>query len=186
VSAGSPPFSPTSTHHSPSLKPRVLGSGAIIDDPPVLPSPLFLTRRRTNRRFPDCDNQGLWISGPAEIHAAPEPVSALEDEFAGLSCGFRGMGPPVTHTRWLKDGEQLKEVAGGPQRYRVLEHSGNSSLHFKNVQLSDSGSYVCEILTEGFPPLRSPPASLTVREKLKFSPPPVNRRLELNSTAKVS
>lgn len=38
----------------------------------------------------------------------------------------------------------------------------------------------------GFPSLFSDPAVLTVEEKLKFSPQPVNKRLELGSTVKVS
>ena len=128
-------------------------------------------------------------AGPAELTASPKPVSVMEDEPASLSCGYRAMEPPITQTRWLRDGEPLKEIggasSGGPIRYRVIEHSGNSTLVFKNVQLADKGSYACEVITRGFKPLSSEPAALVVREKLKFSPEPVNRRLELNSTAKV-
>lgn len=94
------------------------------------------------------------------------------------------MDAPVTHVRWLKDGEPLKE-SGGPTRHRVTDHHGNVTLHLKSADLSDKGSYTCEITTKGFPSIFSERASLTVEEKLKFSPQPVDKRLELGSTAKV-
>lgn len=130
-------------------------------------------------------------AGPAVLLSSPKPVSVQEDEPATLNCSYRAMGPPVTQTRWLRDGEPVKEVAtaggGGPHRYWMVEQPGtNSSLVFRSVQLGDRGSYVCEVLTRGFrAAARSEPALLGVREKLKFSPEPVNKRLELNSTAKV-
>lgn len=109
----------------------------------------------------------------------------MEDEPATLTCSFRAMEPPITQVRWLKDGESLQSKDG--VRYRIIEApAGNLSLVFKNVQLIDRGNYVCEIDTKGFPPVRSEPAMLSVEEKLKFSPEPVNRRLELNSSPKVS
>lgn len=101
-----------------------------------------------------------------------------------MTCSYSGMDAPVTHVRWLKDGEPLKE-SGGPTRHRVTDHHGNVTLHLKSADLSDKGSYTCEITTKGFPSIFSERASLTVEEKLKFSPQPVDKRLELGSTAKV-
>lgn len=101
-----------------------------------------------------------------------------------MTCSYSGMDAPVTHVRWLKDGEPLKE-SGGPTRHRVTDHHGNVTLHLKSADLSDKGGYACEITTKGFPPIFSERAGLTVEEKLKFSPQPVDKRLELGSTAKV-
>lgn len=108
----------------------------------------------------------------------------MEGDSVTMTCSYSGMDAPVTHVRWLKDGEPLKE-SGGPTRQRVTDHHGNVTLHLKSADLSDKGSYTCEITTKGFPSIFSERASLTVEEKLKFSPQPVDKRLELGSTAKV-
>ncbi|KAK1136250.1 hypothetical protein K0M31_000815 [Melipona bicolor] len=126
----------------------------------------------------------VLISTPPTLISSPESLSAMEGDSVTLTCSYAGMEPPVSHVRWLKDGEPLKE-SGGPTRHRVTDHYGNVTLHLKSADLSDKGSYMCEILTKGFPPIFSERASLTVEEKLKFSPQPVDKRLELGSTAKV-
>ncbi|KAK2575159.1 hypothetical protein KPH14_002563 [Odynerus spinipes] len=125
------------------------------------------------------------ISTPPMLTSSPESLSVMEGESVTMTCSYSGMEPPVTHVRWFKDDEPLKE-SGGPTRHRVTDHHGNVTLHFKSVDLSDKGIYACEIETKGFPPIFSDPATLIIEEKLKFLPPPVNKRLELGSTAKVS
>ncbi|XP_020293317.1 tyrosine-protein kinase-like otk, partial [Pseudomyrmex gracilis] len=127
----------------------------------------------------------IIISIPPSIVSSPESLSVTEGDSVTLSCSYSGMEPPVTYVHWLKDGMQLRE-SGGPTRYRVTDNHGNVTLHFKSVDLSDKGHYMCQIFTTGFPPVLSDQAVLTVEEKLKFSPQPVNKRLELASTAKVS
>ncbi|CAL7946572.1 unnamed protein product [Xylocopa violacea] len=124
------------------------------------------------------------ISTPPALISSPESQSVMEGDSVTLTCSYSGMEPPVTHVRWLKDGEPLKET-GGPTRHRVTDHHGNVTLHLKSAELSDKGSYACEVSTRGFPAIFSERASLTVEEKLKFSPQPVDKRLELGSTAKV-
>ncbi|KAJ8678842.1 hypothetical protein QAD02_014629 [Eretmocerus hayati] len=128
------------------------------------------------------------VSWSPELTHLPQPVLVLEDEPASLSCGYRGMGPPITQARWYKDGEPLdpSQRPSSQLRYRLLEHPGNASLIFHNAQLYDKGSYACELHTKGSRPIRSPAAALDIRERLKFSPEPIGKRLELNSTAKVS
>ncbi|XP_061943350.1 inactive tyrosine-protein kinase 7-like [Apis cerana] len=124
------------------------------------------------------------ISTPPTLTSSPENLSVMEGDSVTMTCSYSGMDAPVTHVRWLKDGEPLKE-SGGPTRHRVTDHHGNVTLHLKSADLSDKGSYTCEITTKGFPSIFSERASLTVEEKLKFSPQPVDKRLELGSTAKV-
>ncbi|XP_029681073.1 inactive tyrosine-protein kinase 7-like [Formica exsecta] len=127
----------------------------------------------------------IVISTPPSIISSPESLSVMEGDSVTLTCSYSGMEPPVTQVHWLKDGTQLRE-SGGPTRYRVTDNHGNVTLHFKSVDLSDQGHYMCQVFTMGFPSLFSDPAVLTVEEKLKFSPQPVNKRLELGSTVKVS
>ncbi|XP_078047584.1 tyrosine-protein kinase-like otk [Augochlora pura] len=126
----------------------------------------------------------VLISTPPTLINSPESQSAMEGDSVTMACSYSGMEPPVTHVRWLKDAEPLKET-GGPTRHRVTDNHGNVTLHFKSADLSDKGTYVCEVSTKGFPSIFSEPATLTVEEKLKFSPQPVDKRLELGSMAKV-
>lgn len=125
----------------------------------------------------------VFLAAPSLV-ASPESLTVTEGNPATMSCSYIGAEPPATHVRWLKDGEPLRE-SGGPIRHRVTDLRGNVTLLLKSVDLSDKGSYKCEIFTKGFPSIYSEHADLNVEEKLKFSPPPVNKRLELGSTAKV-
>lgn len=124
------------------------------------------------------------VSTPSTLTSSPEPLSVMEGDPATLMCSYTGMEAPVTHAQWVKDGEPLKET-GGPSRHRVTDRHGNVTLHYRSTSLADKGNYACEIHTKGFPAIRSKPATLNVKEKLKFSPPPVDKKLELNSTTKV-
>ncbi|XP_012217658.1 tyrosine-protein kinase-like otk [Linepithema humile] len=128
----------------------------------------------------------IIISTPPNIISSPVSLNALEGDSVTLSCSYSGLEPSVTpHVHWLKDGSQLKELSG-LARYRVIDNHGNVTLHFKSVDLSDKGHYMCQVFTAGFPSVFSDPAMLVVEERLKFSPQPVNKRLELGTTAKVS
>ncbi|XP_046484566.1 inactive tyrosine-protein kinase 7 [Neodiprion pinetum] len=123
------------------------------------------------------------ISTPPSLVSSPESITVTEGDPATLSCSYVGMESPITHVRWLKDGEPLRE-SGGPVRHRVSDSRGNVTLFLKSVDLSDKGSYKCEIFTKGFPSVFSQHAELAVKEKLKFSSL-YNERLELGSTSKV-
>ncbi|XP_051157580.1 tyrosine-protein kinase-like otk [Leptopilina boulardi] len=127
----------------------------------------------------------VFVSTPPSVIYSPESLTVMEEESVSLSCGYRGEKPPVTHIKWLKDNEPLKE-SGGPTRYRINYHNGNVTLFFKNLDLADKGTYKCEITTKGFPSISSNSATIAVQEKLKFSPQPVSRRLERGSSSKVS
>lgn len=55
----------------------------------------------------------------------------------------------------------------------------------ESTKTSDRGEYVCEVITTGFDPVVSKPATISVTEILKFVPPPVNKKLELGTVAKI-
>ena len=105
----------------------------------------------------------------------------MEDESATFTCTYRGLEPPITQTRWLKDGEPIKESG----RYQMTEKPNVSTLVITSADVVDNGLYNCEITTKGYRSIVSQKALLNVQEKLKFSPEPSSRRLELNSTTKV-
>ncbi|XP_043256636.1 tyrosine-protein kinase-like otk [Colletes gigas] len=126
----------------------------------------------------------VLISTPPTLISSPESQSVMKGDSVTMTCSYSGMDPPVTQVRWLKDGEPLKET-GGPSRHNVSDHHGNVTLYLRSSDLSDKGAYVCEVFTKGFPSVLSEPANLAVEEKLKFSPEPVDKRLELGSTSKV-
>ena len=126
----------------------------------------------------------LYYLGPAELRSSPKSIQVKEDEQAIMTCTFKGLDPPITQILWFKDGEQLKDN-GLLGRYRITENPGISNLIIKNAHINDKGKYHCEIITKGYSPIKSKLAILTINEKLKFSPEPVSRILELNSTAKV-
>ncbi|GIY29874.1 tyrosine-protein kinase-like otk [Caerostris extrusa] len=67
----------------------------------------------------------------------------------------------------------------------TCEFNGSPYPVTQKVVMSDAGDYVCEVVTNGFQPVRSEKAKLVVKEQLKFVPPPVSTRLELGSVTKV-
>ncbi|XP_063220526.1 inactive tyrosine-protein kinase 7-like [Bacillus rossius redtenbacheri] len=121
----------------------------------------------------------LVVTTPPSVVQGPASVAAEEGQAVTLGCRHEAMPPPVTTVSWLKDGRPV-----GAQPGRVVVHT-NGSLSIADVQLDDRGNYTCLVATAGFPPARSRPAAVHVKEKLKFSPRPVNKKLELGSIAKV-
>lgn len=69
------------------------------------------------------------------------------------------------------------------QRIKVFAHNG--TLIIDQVSMNDQGDYQCFVKTGDQKPIVSKPAKLTVREKLKFVPKPVDKKLEKNTTAQI-
>ncbi|XP_066148461.1 tyrosine-protein kinase-like otk [Euwallacea fornicatus] len=117
----------------------------------------------------------------------PSSVTVDEGEKSILTCQYNASHPEYTTVRWRKDGKPLRhefdENSSSHQRIRVYKHNGTLVIH--SSQTSDRGEYVCEVVTEGFEPVSSQPATISVIEQLRFAPPPVNKKLELDSVAKV-
>uniref|UniRef100_A0AAR5QBM0 Tyrosine-protein kinase-like otk n=1 Tax=Dendroctonus ponderosae TaxID=77166 RepID=A0AAR5QBM0_DENPD len=79
---------------------------------------------------------------------------------------------------------EFNEHSSPHQRIRVFRNNG--TLIILSTQTSDRGEYVCEVITEGVQRTAlSKPATISVIEKLRFVPAPVNKKLELDSVAKI-
>lgn len=61
---------------------------------------------------------------------------------ARLQCNVKGS--PELHTAWFFNNSQLS--AGG--RHSISLKGGVATLEIKDVALSDSGNYTCEVLNE--------------------------------------
>ncbi|GFY42956.1 inactive tyrosine-protein kinase 7 [Trichonephila inaurata madagascariensis] len=117
----------------------------------------------------------LVVSAPPVIVDHPTDLTIDEGGEADFVCGFSNSSAVVY---WLKDNIYLKDTGS-----HITLNDNN--LTIRNVASSDVGTYHCEVKSEGFPPVFSEGAFLSVKEKLKFIPAPVNRKLELGSNAKI-
>ncbi|XP_067142021.1 inactive tyrosine-protein kinase 7-like isoform X1 [Centruroides vittatus] len=122
----------------------------------------------------------LQVTVPPTITMDPINILVDEGDTVSLNCQYDGNPHPITTIRWLKEDKYVKEVGT-----HYIVHSNNGSLTIKNIVLSDSASYFCEVYTIGFEPVRSNSAFVDVKEQLKFVPPPVSKNLELGSNAKI-
>jgi PTK7 protein tyrosine kinase 7 len=130
---------------------------------------------------------GLVVLSKPAITSHPSSVTIDEDEASMLSCDYEPKSPHYTVVKWRKDGKTLKhDFSESPldrQRIKIFKH--NATLLIRSTETQDRGEYVCEVLTRGFEPVLSQPATISVIEALKFVPPPVNKKLELGSVARV-
>ncbi|GIY43566.1 inactive tyrosine-protein kinase 7 [Caerostris darwini] len=120
----------------------------------------------------------LVVSTAPMIMKHPVDIMVNEGEMANFQCLYNNSSSAVVY--WLKDENYLRDTGN-----HIIFNEQNSSLTIRNVSPSDGGNYQCEINSEGFPPVLSKTAILSVKEKLKFIPAPVNRKLELGSNAKI-
>lgn len=129
----------------------------------------------------------IVVTTKPSLLQGPSSVTVDENEKSVLTCAYNTTHEEYTAVRWRKDGKLLKheysEANSLHQRIRVYKHNGTLVIH--STQTSDRGEYVCEVITEGFGPVTSEPATISVIEQLRFVPPPVNRKLELDSVAKI-
>ncbi|RZF35776.1 hypothetical protein LSTR_LSTR012074 [Laodelphax striatellus] len=121
----------------------------------------------------------LVITSPPSLERGPTSVTVDEGETAVFYCQFKGMEPPITTVHWLKDNASFRQDS------RLSIDQSTGTLTITNTQVSDKGDYSCLVNTTGYKPLVSKPASLHIKEKLKFSPRPVDKKLERGSVKKV-
>uniref|UniRef100_A0A146LW09 Tyrosine-protein kinase-like otk n=3 Tax=Lygus hesperus TaxID=30085 RepID=A0A146LW09_LYGHE len=117
----------------------------------------------------------LAITVEPEITQHPTDLMVDEGGDALFHCEFAGTHK-YSSVQWFKDGVPVR----GP---RYIEKQG--FLNITGVLPSDQGAYLCQVLTKPFQPAYSRPAQLTVKEKLKFVPRPINTNLELDTVRKV-
>ncbi|CAH0547715.1 unnamed protein product [Brassicogethes aeneus] len=129
----------------------------------------------------------LVVTTKPEITSHPVSVTVDENDRSTLTCSFNSNSEGHTVVKWRKDGKLLKhdfDINSMPnQRVRVYKHNG--TLVIFSTQIQDRGEYVCEVVTSGFGAVVSKPATISVIEQLRFSPPPVNKKMELGSVAKI-
>ncbi|GLV45808.1 off-track [Carabus blaptoides fortunei] len=126
----------------------------------------------------------LIVTTKPVINADPESITVDENTKSVLTCGYDAMAEPYTTVKWRKDAKLLRtDSDNGHQRIKNFKQNG--TLMIQNTKISDRGEYKCEIHTQGFAPVVSKPATISVIEILKFAPPPVSKNLELGSMGKV-
>lgn len=121
----------------------------------------------------------LVVTSPPTIQQHPVSASVNEDETVSMSCAFSGSPAPATIVQWLKNGQPLTDP---PKPVHGLR---NSTLNFVAASKRHVGNYACRLRTIGHLPVDSQTATLHVREKLKFTVPPVAKSLELGTVRKV-
>ncbi|XP_035227306.1 tyrosine-protein kinase-like otk [Stegodyphus dumicola] len=120
----------------------------------------------------------LTVSAAPTIIKHPLDLTVNEGENAKFQCTYSNTS--VASVVWLKDENYIKDSGN-----HIILNEQNGTLLIRNVAPSDAGYYACEIQSEGFSSVHSRSALLSVKEKLKFIPAPVNRKLELSSNAKI-
>lgn len=114
---------------------------------------------------------------PPIMFGHPLTTIAMEGENVIFTCQFHGSPFPVSRVHWLRNRLFITDKmpsprlndAGYSDQTRVWNYEHNSTLIIKQVDLADSGEYVCEVTTLGFQPVRSQPAQLIVKGILVFS-----------------
>ncbi|XP_065155517.1 tyrosine-protein kinase-like otk [Atheta coriaria] len=129
----------------------------------------------------------LIVTTKAVIISHPESLTVEENEMSTLTCHVDAKSPDYTTIKWRKDGKTIRHdyenESANHQRLRTFKHNG--TLILTATKTSDRGEYNCEVHTTGFETVISKPATISVIEQLKFAPAPVNKKLELNSMAKM-
>ncbi|VDP13698.1 unnamed protein product [Soboliphyme baturini] len=124
----------------------------------------------------------IHVSRAPQMERHPSSLEVEEGSDARFDCTFKGNEYPVTFVEWEKNGEPFT-LHTRDARYQVFHHNG--TLKITSTSLSDEGEYTCVVKTADQRPLYSQPARLNVRERLKFTPKPVHKKLELNSDAQI-
>ena len=105
-----------------------------------------------------------------------EDVEAVEGESTSLKCHIESHVPP--HIKWLKrlesgDLNSESSIKVGKERYRILKTNREvamgrdeylSKLVIPNVQVSDSGMYICFVTNSGFGALTYKSMNLIVHQ----------------------
>ncbi|XP_026469545.1 tyrosine-protein kinase-like otk [Ctenocephalides felis] len=142
-----------------------------------------------------CVNENIAGTTEMQIHVKvikqhnitqhPYNVTVDEGHSVRMECKHSGMKhhkheKHFTKIQWFREGKLLRLENG-----RIMFNESDGSLTFTQTIPRDKGSYTCEVITQGFLPVASIPGTLNIKEKLKFSPAPLNKNLELGSMGKI-
>ncbi|XP_069168618.1 inactive tyrosine-protein kinase 7 isoform X1 [Procambarus clarkii] len=129
----------------------------------------------------------LVVTGKPEAQLVTGEVSVLEEETARLECRVDAFPRPYTRVSWTHNNRPVSV-----DDYRVMMTGmgeevteGVSVLRIRWARLQDQGLYSCVVTTAGHPPLLTPPITLTVTERLKFTPLPHDVRVELGANISI-
>ncbi|XP_042873905.1 inactive tyrosine-protein kinase 7-like [Penaeus japonicus] len=129
----------------------------------------------------------LVVTRKPEVQMMTSSVSVLEEETGRLECRMDTSPPPYTNVSWTRDGHPVSV-----DDYRVSlsgmgegVSQGVSVLRIRWARLEDAGLYVCVVTTEGHPPVHTMPAKFDVIERLKFSPRPLDSRVEVGGNVSI-
>ncbi|XP_071450356.1 inactive tyrosine-protein kinase 7 [Hetaerina americana] len=139
------------------------------------------------------------VSVLPKIEIGPIDLAVEEGQWAMLPCSFKGSSYPATKVKWLREGATVVVTGSHPTPSsasgamgvpssptpRVRAHINNGSITFSPSHPGDTGRYQCSVEAHGYPPILSSIATFVVKERLKFLPRPVNKRLELGSLGKL-
>ncbi|KFD50891.1 hypothetical protein M513_08204 [Trichuris suis] len=125
----------------------------------------------------------VHVSKPPVIERHPSSLEVEEGSDARMDCSFRGNEYPVTLIEWEKDQTLIAQAKHRSAHRHYFPDNG--TLFIRSVTVSDAGEYTCIVKTHEQHVVYSQPALLRVRERLKFSPRPVDRKLELHSDAHI-
>ncbi|KRT79751.1 Immunoglobulin, partial [Oryctes borbonicus] len=128
----------------------------------------------------------LFVTTKPVITMHPSSITVDENENSALFCNYESESESYTHVRWKKDGKLLGDHEdGNSNNPHIKIFKQNGTLLIESTKISDRGEYICEVVTIGFEPIVSNMATVSVTEILKFVPPPVNKKLELGTVAKI-
>lgn len=110
----------------------------------------------------------IIVTSKPEITSHPSSVTVDENDPSVLTCDYDSDSRPFTVVKWRKDGKTLKHDfdEGSSNRQRIKVFKQNATLYIDSTQTLDRGEYLCEVITAGFEPVLSKPATISVVGKL--------------------
>lgn len=124
----------------------------------------------------------IVVTNKPKIRNPPGSIDVVEGSIVELKCDYEGDPYPATTIEWRKTGYLIMPGSHHPH-IRIFGQNG--TIFFDQVTKNDSGHYDCVVRTGGQDPVVSTHAVITVKEKLKFAPKPVGRKLAFGSNAQI-
>ncbi|KAK7081862.1 hypothetical protein SK128_012328 [Halocaridina rubra] len=144
----------------------------------------------------------LVVTRKPEAEITSTLMTVLEEETARLECKMDAASQPYSNISWTLNSNPLSVSLSGFSIFYYFDQTyllqvtiddyrvslsgmgtgvsqGVSILRIRWARMDDAGYYACVVNTAGHSPVASKPVKLVVTERLKFSPPPQDSRVEL-------